>query len=163
MLIRRANDNDIPFLNKLLYQVAAVHHAIRPDLFRSGAKKYTDAQMKEILLDDETPVFLAEDGGEKLGYAFCLFQRHRNDGALNDFDALYIDDLCVDEAARGKHVGTALFDFVRRFAQENGCRCVTLNVWTGNDSARAFYDKRGMKPQKTMLELQLGVRSEELQ
>ena len=120
-------------------------------------------QNRHALIRDETPVFLAEDGGEKLGYAFCLFQRHRNDGALNDFDALYIDDLCVDEAARGKHVGTALFDFVRRFAQENGCRCVTLNVWTGNDSARAFYDKRGMKPQKTMLELQLGVRSEELQ
>lgn len=155
MVIRRADENDIPFLNRLLYQVAAVHNRIRPDLFRPGAKKYTDGELKELLSNAEAPIFVAEENGEKLGYAFCVFQRHRNDGALNDFDALYIDDLCVDEGARGRHVGTALFGHIKRFAQESGCREITLNVWRGNDSARAFYDKMGLKEQKTTMELLL--------
>ena len=152
MTIRRADAGDIDFLNRLLYQVAAVHHGIRPDLFRGGSKKYEDDELRALLANDDAPVFVAEEGGEKLGYAFCVFQRHRRDGALNDFDSLYIDDLCVDEAARGKGAGKALFQYVKDFARKSGCFSVTLNVWEGNDAARAFYDRMGLKPQKTTLE-----------
>lgn len=42
ILIRRAIAEDIPALDRLLYQVHAVHNAVRPDLFKSGAKKYTE-------------------------------------------------------------------------------------------------------------------------
>ncbi len=152
MNIRRAQENDLDFLNRLLYQVAAVHNRIRPDLFRSGAKKYTDAELIQLIADDGAPIFVAEEDGVLLGYAFCAFQRHRNDGALNDFDTLYIDDLCVDETARGKHVGTALFEYAKAYARRNGCFSVTLNVWEGNGAARAFYEKMGLKPQKTTME-----------
>ena len=152
MTIYRAQTDDIDFLNKLLYQVAAVHSRIRPDLFRTGAKKYSDQELKELLAKDDAAIFVAAEDGRRLGYAFCFFQRHRNDGALNDFDSLYIDDLCVDEAARGKGVGTALFEYVKAFARQSGCRNLTLNTWEGNLSARAFYDKMGLKPQKITLE-----------
>lgn len=62
-MIRRAVDADIPALDRLLFQVHQVHHEARPDLFKAGAKKYTDAQLKAILADDKTPVFVAERGG----------------------------------------------------------------------------------------------------
>lgn len=55
-MIRRAVDADIPALDRMLFQV---HHEARPDLFKAGAKKYTDAQLKAILADDKTPVFVA--------------------------------------------------------------------------------------------------------
>ena len=58
-MIRRAVDADIPALDRLLFQVHQVHHEARPDLFKAGAKKYTDAQLKAILADDKTPVFAA--------------------------------------------------------------------------------------------------------
>ena len=145
MLIRRAVQGDIAFLDRLLYQVAAVHGAIRPDLFRSGAKKYTDGELLLLIGDDEKPIFVAEENGIPLGYCFCAFQRHKSDGALCDFDSLYIDDLCVDEDARGRHVGTALYEYVKAFARESGCYNLTLNVWSGNDGARAFYDSMGLK------------------
>ena len=60
--IRRAKDDDIPTLDKLLFQVHEVHHKARPDLFKADAKKYTDEQLKEILANDKTPVFVAESG-----------------------------------------------------------------------------------------------------
>lgn len=33
---------------------------------------------------------------------------------------LYVDDICVDENARGKHVGKTLFDYVKAYAEDNG-------------------------------------------
>ena len=155
LLIRKAEEKDIADIARLLLQVAAVHNSIRPDLFVKGGRKYGDAQLKSILSDEETPVFVAEIGGKVRGYAFCVFQRHRNDGALVDFDALYVDDLCVDGDARGKGIGSALFEYVKEFARKNGCYEVTLNVWEGNDAARAFYEKQGMTVQKTYMELKL--------
>ena len=61
--IRRAEEGDIPVLDKLLYQVCKVHSDIRPDLFREGAKKYTDAELRDILTDGRRPIFVAELDG----------------------------------------------------------------------------------------------------
>ena len=64
---------------------------------------------------------------------------------------LYIDDLCVDENARGGGVATALFRYVTDIAKAEGANFITLNVWQGN-SALKFYEKMGMKPRKIMME-----------
>ena len=69
--------------------------------------------------------------------------------------SLYIDDICVDEKARGKHVGKALYEYVRDYARSIGCNNITLNVWEGNDSAIRFYQNMGMHPQKIGMEIKL--------
>jgi ribosomal protein S18 acetylase RimI-like enzyme len=74
---------------------------------------------------------------------------------LQDIKTLYIDDICVDEKARGKHVGKALYEFVRDYAKSIGCNNITLNVWDGNDPALSFYRNMGMKVQKTTMEIVL--------
>ncbi|MBW3089018.1 GNAT family N-acetyltransferase [Bifidobacterium sp. 82T24] len=168
MMIRRATTADIPDLDRLLYQVAEVHHRGRPDLFRGGAKKYSDEELAAIIADDERPIFVYEDGdaadrvatdggtgaagGGVIGYAFCVFQRNKGSHVLTDITTLYIDDLCVDESARGRHVGEALYRHVLGFAREHGCYNVTLNVWSCNPSAMAFYEHCGLKPQKIGME-----------
>ena len=58
MTIRRATAADIPQIDELLRQVLEVHHAGRPDLFKGGVKKYTDEELKAILANDQTPVFV---------------------------------------------------------------------------------------------------------
>lgn len=83
-MIRRAVDADIPALDRLLFQVHQVHHEARPDLFKAGAKKYTDAQLKAILADDKTPVFVAERGGAVVGYAFCIHKQFVNDNNMTE-------------------------------------------------------------------------------
>ncbi|MCI9642290.1 MAG: GNAT family N-acetyltransferase [Eubacterium sp.] len=153
MLIRRAENIDIPKINDLLRQVCLVHHNGRPDLFKYGAQKYADEELIQIISDDEKPVFVAVDKDNTvLGYAFCIFERHINDNILTDVKTLYIDDLCVDKSFRGKHIGKQLYDYAVSFAKENGCYNLTLNVWNCNDSAMKFYEKCGLKPQKTHLE-----------
>jgi len=143
----------MPGIDRLLLQVLTVHHNGRPDLFRANVRKYTDAELAEILSDDGRPVFVAADGqGQVLGYAFCVLRQRRNDNILTDIKTLYIDDLCVDENVRGQHVGTRLYEFVLDFARRSGCYNVTLNVWTCNPGAMKFYEKCGLKPQKIGME-----------
>ena len=153
MIIRRAESKDIDGINKLLHEVLTVHYNGRPDLFKADVKKYTDSELKEIIADDTKPIFVAaEESDAVLGYAFCVFQQHIGDNILTDIKTLYIDDLCVDEICRGKHIGKSLYEYVLRFAKENGCYNVTLNVWACNESAMKFYEKCGLAVQKKGME-----------
>ena len=155
MEIRLANTSDIPGMIRLLRQVGQVHHDIRPDLFRDGAQKYSPSDLEALLQDAARPIFVGVEDGRMLGYCFCILEEVKDNPVLCDVKSLYIDDLCVDETIRGKHVGTKLYDHVCAYAKSIGCRSVTLNVWCGNDSAMGFYESRGMKPRKIYMETAL--------
>lgn len=153
MEIKRANIRDMEGINRLLFQVCLVHHKGRPDLFKYGAKKYTDEELEKLISDDSRPIFVATDEKDRvLGYAFCMIQEHKNDNVLTDIKTLYIDDLCVDEALRGQHIGRRLYEYVLAFARKIGCYNVTLNVWSCNPPAIKFYEACGMQPQKIGME-----------
>lgn len=151
-MIRKANKEDIHRIIELLHQVNMVHHKLRPDLFKPYTTKYSAQELESILVDDNTPVFVYDDGGVQ-GYAFCQITEHKGDQLLQDIKTLYIDDICVDEKARGKHVGKALYEYVRDYARSIGCNNITLNVWEGNDPALHFYRNMGMQVQKTTMEV----------
>ena len=155
MEIRLANTSDIPGIIALLRQVGQVHHDIRPDLFRDGAQKYSPSDLEDLLKDAARPIFVGVEDGRLLGYCFCILEQVKDNPVLRDVKSLYIDDLCVDETIRGKHVGTGLYDHVCGYARSIGCSSVTLNVWCGNDSAMHFYESRGMKPRKIYMETAL--------
>ena len=150
-MIRRADKRDIGWLMELLHQVDMVHHVIRPDLFKPNTAKYDEQELEALLDDDSKPVFVYDDG-KVLGHAFCMVMEVKDDKLLQDIKTLYIDDICVDEKARGKHVGKALYEYVSNYAKLIGCYNVTLNVWEGNASALSFYRSMGMKVQKTGME-----------
>lgn len=154
MNIRRATESDMDVLNNLLNQVLMVHHKGRPDIFKANCKKYTDEELLRIIADDSRPIFVAADeDGAVMGYAFCVFQQHIDNNILTDIKTLYIDDLCVDENIRGRHIGRSLYDYVVDFAKNSGCYNVTLNVWSLNEGAMKFYEKCGLKPQKIGMEI----------
>lgn len=154
-MIRKANVNDIPRILDLLHQVNMVHYEIRPDLFKPNTTKYNAQELQALLIDARTPIFVEDDEGKVTGYAFCQIKEVKDDILLQDIKTLYIDDICVDEAARGRHVGKALFDYVHEYAASIGCRNITLNVWEGNTPAYSFYKNMGMQVQKTTMEILL--------
>ena len=154
MNVRRAETKDIPGILNLLVQVDMVHHEGRPDLFKGPATKYNAEELKGIITDEKTPVFVCVDvSGFVAGHAFCIAKQELDNSVLTDIKTLYIDDICVDENARGKHVGTMLYEHVRKYAEDNGFYNITLNVWECNPTARKFYQSLGFKPQKTGMEV----------
>ena len=153
MKVRMAQEKDIARIHSLLAQVAMVHHKGRPDLFKPGKSKYTDEELKALLQDSNRPILAAVDDNDCMqGYAFCIFRQYKDHNIMTDIKTLYIDDLCVDENARGQHIGKGLYEYVLSFAKKSGCYNVTLNVWACNESARKFYEKCGLKPQKYGME-----------
>ena len=153
-MIRKADKDDIKRIIELLHQVNMVHHVIRPDLFKPNTTKYNEQELELLLNDVSKPIFVFDDG-EVQGYAFCQISEVKDNQLLEDIKTLYIDDICVDEKARGKHVGKALYEYVRDYAQSIGCNNITLNVWEGNAPALRFYQSMGMQVQKTTMEILL--------
>lgn len=155
MLIRNAEVRDIPGMIELLKQVGEVHHVLRPDIFRSGALKYNESDLEEILKDPARPIFVAVEGSFVAGYCFCVHKQTLGDSVLADQKELYIDDLCVDENRRGQGVAKALYAHALEYAKKSGCDAITLNVWHGNDTALRFYENAGFTPRKTTMEVKL--------
>ena len=151
-MIRKACKSDIQRIIDLLHQVNMVHHVIRPDLFKPHTTKYNEQELEAMLNDSQKPIFVFDDG-EVQGYAFCQVSEIMNDQLLEDIKTLYIDDICVDENARGKYIGKALYEYVRDYAKSIGCNNITLNVWEGNEPALRFYRSMGMQVQKTTMEI----------
>ena len=155
MTVRLACERDIPDLIRLLYQVGDVHHRIRPDIFRSGAIKYTEDELKQLLLDKNSPIFVLTEDEILLAYCFCQLRHYRGSTVMTDRKEVYIDDLCVEENCRGKGVAKALYRYVCLWAKSIGCSFVTLNVWQGNDGAYGFYEAMGLTPRSTTMEQKL--------
>lgn len=130
--IRTARNEDIDGVFALLEQVLEIHAEIRPDIFKTGSTKYTREQLETFFADANTPVFVALINDEVVGHLFCRIETYPL------IKTLYIDDLCVDEKRRGNGVGKGLFAYAVEYAKSVGCYNVTLNVWEGNDGAKAF-------------------------
>ena len=109
--------------------------------------------MKELLKDSQRPILVSVDENDDvMGYCFCIYQQHTDNSVLTDIKTLYIDDLCVDENLRGKHIGKDLYEAAVNLAKDNGCYNLTLNVWSCNQSAMRFYEAQGLLPQKICME-----------
>ncbi len=153
MSIRRAENKDIDDMLRLLTEVNMVHHTIRPDLFKGPATKYSHEELARKITVEDDPIFVFTDENERmLGYIFCEAQAVEESPLRTGIRTLYIDDLCVDEASRGQHVGRQLYEYVLEYARSKGYYNVTLHVWGGNDAALNFYRKMGMQDQYLCLE-----------
>ena len=153
MMIRKAEERDIPRIIELLGQVLQIHADIRPDIFIPGTTKYTVDELKELLKNKENPIYVAVNKADVcVGYAFCQLREQPFSNNMVPFKSLFIDDLCVDQQERGQHIGESLFNYVKNEAKRLGCYEVTLNVWAGNTSAEKFYEKMGMKTKERRME-----------
>ncbi|MDE5874686.1 MAG: GNAT family N-acetyltransferase [Muribaculaceae bacterium] len=151
--IRIASDKDLERIIALLGQVNDVHADGRPDLFCHGSTKYTRDELKGIIRNPKSPVFVAcDENNYVVGYCFCMIKDNSESNNLRPVKTLYIDDLCVDEKFRGQHIGGDIYRFVRKYATESGFHNITLNVWSCNPSALRFYESIGMKPMKIGME-----------
>ena len=84
MEIRFAKGQDVPGFIKLLRQVGRVHYEGRPDLFRSNAQKYGPSQVLDMLGKSDTPIFVAVEGEQVLGYGFCIIEQFHQHSVMKD-------------------------------------------------------------------------------
>ena len=152
--IRKAEIIDVKGILDLLSQVLELHAKIRPDIFIPGTAKYTENEVMEIINDKNRRTYVAVDADSRvIGYALCEIKSFTSSNFIVPHKEMYIDDLCVDSSARGRHIGRQLFECVKEEARRLGCYEITLNVWEGNSGAADFYKKMNMEPKSTTMEL----------
>lgn len=151
-MFRRAITEDIPSIENLLGQVLKVHHDGRPDLFKEVGVKYTAERLAEMIEDDNKPIFVYEEDGRVLAHCFCQIEDRAETSATYARKTLFIDDLCVDEEARGRHIGKKTYEALKIWALTRGFDGITLHVWECNPAAIAFYKSLGMQVQQYTME-----------
>lgn len=85
---------------------------------------------------------IAEDGGRAVGFALFF----HNYSTFLAKPGIYLEDLYVDEAQRGKGVGRALLTKLAAIAVERDCGRLEWAVLDWNKDAIGFYERLGARP-----------------
>ena len=113
-----------------------------PQLSQS-AEPPTRTDLDEIVNSQASLILVARDEGRIVGtLTLVMFQIPTGLRA-------WIEDVIVDEAARGKGVGEALNGEALRLARAAGCRTVDLTSRPSREAANRLYQRLGFKPRDT--------------
>ena len=135
--IRSATESDVPIILSLIRELAEYERA--PD-----AVVATETGLREVLFGSKrsAEVLLALEKGGPVGFAVYFY----NFSTWLGRPGLYLEDLFVRPAVRGKGYGRALLERLAQIAQERGCGRMEWAVLDWNDPAIQFYRKLGAEP-----------------
>ena len=135
--IRTATEADVPVILSLIRELAEYERA--PD-----AVVATEVGLREALFGPKrsAEVLLALENGEPVGFAVYF----HNFSTWLGRPGLYLEDLFVRPAERGKGYGRALLERLAQIAQERGCGRMEWAVLDWNEPAIQFYRKLGAQP-----------------
>jgi ribosomal protein S18 acetylase RimI-like enzyme len=131
-----------------LWKKLARHHAgisvYFAGEFKSMRWPHRRADLLEKARAGSLRIALAEPVGAQacVGYCVAVINSH----GLGEIESLYVDD-----AFRGRGVGTALVDKIMAWFDRKKAESTSVNVAIGNESAFRFYRQWGFYPRVTSL------------
>jgi len=146
LVIRKAAREDVPAILALVRELAVYEReplavvATEADFLRDGF--------------GSTPAFrvlIAEEDAAVVGFAFYFFSYSTWVGRK----CLYLEDLFVQPAHRGRGAGIALMRELAREAIAKECRRFVWQVLDWNEPAIAFYERLGAQVQREWLHVRL--------
>lgn len=138
LLIRKAQPQDCALILRFVRDLALYEKAL-------DEVKATEADLHGLLFAEHPRVFalICEIDGEAAAFALYFYNFSSWLGRLG----LYLEDLYVDPAQRGKGAGKALLQHLAQQAVAEGCGRFEWNVLDWNEPAIQFYESFGARPQ----------------
>lgn len=135
--IRAAKENDIPLILKFINDLA-VYEKLEHEV------EATEAKLKATLFEQRLAgeVVFGMEGDQPV--AMALF--FHNYSTFLAKPGLYLEDLFVPEAFRGRGYGKAMLIHLAKTARSRGCGRFEWSVLDWNTPAIGFYEKLGAKP-----------------
>ena len=147
IVVRRATIDDAALISSLNADVQAIHAAALPWRFKSpGPETFPPSAAADLLVNPNDLVFVADIDSEPAGYAYAEVIRRPETAFHYAYEMIYLHHISARSAHRRCGVGKCLVDAVRAAGKELGISLVTLDVWTFNDGARAFFRQHGFTP-----------------
>jgi ribosomal protein S18 acetylase RimI-like enzyme len=140
--VRRATEADAEWVSTLNAEVQALHAAALPWRFKPPGT-FAEADVSALLAKPENLIFLALVDGDPAGYAYAEVVRRPETPLTYAYEQVHIHHLGVSSNYRRQAVGGALLGAVRAAALELGIALLTLDVWSFNEGARAFFRRHG--------------------
>lgn len=135
-MIRKAKIEDCPKILELIHDLALYEK--EPESVKTTVE---DLERDGF---GEKPFFqclIAELDGEVVGFSLYFFTWSTWEGR----PSLYLEDLYVKDAGRGKGFGLSLLKALAKIAVDKDCKRFEWSVLDWNDLARDFYHKLGAK------------------
>jgi len=135
--IRSTTEADVPVILSLIRELAEYER-------EPNAVVATETGLREVLFGAKrsAEVLLALESGAPVGFAVYFY----NFSTWLGRPGLYLEDLFVRPAVRGKGFGRALLERLAQIAKERGCGRMEWAVLDWNDPAIQFYRKLGAEP-----------------
>ena len=153
MTIRFAEENELDRINDLRKQVNDVHVEGKPDVFKPGFGEELKDFIKVIWNDPEQSIVVAESEGDICGFAVLHHINKPENPFMYERDFLDIDEFCVDKDHRRQGVASALIEFIKTYAKDQGYKRIELNMWEFNQDALAFYEAAGFETFRRYMEM----------
>lgn len=115
---------------------------ILPQLSRSSPAP-TTAEVAEIISSPASDLLVARVDGRIVGTLTLVIFR------IPTGMRAWIEDVVVDEAARGHGVGEALNRFALDLARQRGCKTVDLTSRPSREAANRMYQRIGFEARET--------------
>ena len=142
---------DFAAYHRLMLQVHALHAENRPDCY-VDCDPFSEADYCAMLQDERIITLAAAEAGEVIGLAVVRMRVTPPGTPMQPRRVAFIDDVVVDEAHRGRGVGTALLARLRALPEVASADSVELMVWAFNASAMRMYEKAGFTMRSAILE-----------
>jgi GNAT superfamily N-acetyltransferase len=135
--LRAAETTDVPVIFQLIGELAdyeRLRHQMVGDVNDLGRHLFGEPRYAHALM--------ADWDGAPAGFALYFF----NYSTFLCRPGLYLEDLFVRPAARGRGIGLALLTALEQRAREAGCGRLEWSVLDWNESAIEFYRRFGARP-----------------
>ena len=123
-------------------QVLTAFEKLIPQL-APGCTLPTKKELEAIVNSDASLLFMAEENNEILGTLTLVFNK------IPTGDKIWIEDVVVDKAARGKGVAIKLLQFSIAYAKSQGVRNINLTSSPDRVAANNLYQKLGFIQRET--------------
>ena len=134
--LRFAAEDDAATIFGLIEELAdyeRLAHEVVTDVDQLGESLFGGQRVAEVVL--------AEDEGEPVGFALFF----SNFSTFLGRPGIYLEDLFVRPAVRGRGIGKALLGFLAGLTVERGCGRLEWSVLDWNEPAIGFYERLGAK------------------
>jgi ribosomal protein S18 acetylase RimI-like enzyme len=146
VVIREATEADVEVISSLNIDVQAAHASAMPWWFKPASPDTFPPDVVALLLDDPSNlVFIAEVESSPAGYAYAQIIDRPETSFNYAYQMVYVHHISVRPTHRRQGIGRALLEAVQTAANKRDIRMISLDVWTFNVEARAFFSGSGFK------------------
>ena len=103
----------------------------------------TKKQLEAIINSGTTLLFMAEENNVLLGTLTLVFNK------IPTGDKVWVEDVVVDDSARGKGVGIKLMEFAIAYVEDKGIKNINLTSSPDRVAANNLYQKLGFVQRET--------------